>query len=129
MSEIFVRESFYIAPPEKDAGEREWKQWIKADTNAARGAKAAFTRAANAKAKEEGEVNMPPPCTSLRKIGGAWRQVAASGFVGDFESGSSHMEPTVEETQTADAIKGRWVKHKRGKETASQRRARRKRNQ
>lgn len=111
MDSTFVRQDFYIQPPEKDAPAKEWAEWMRKDSRKAAAHKAAYTRSLDhAETPEEFQSG------SMRKVGGVWRQAVAIGFVGDVEEGTCTVEPIVESTQEQSAILARMEqsRNKRG---------------
>jgi hypothetical protein len=112
MASAFVRKDFYILPPEKDADPTQWKAWLKADNNKARGAKAAFTRAQKAEECTDPRLNR----AGMVRQGGVWRQSVAL-WSGSAEEGTLVREVAVEATQEADLTNVRRLedyRHARG---------------
>lgn len=90
MDKCFVRSSWYVDPPAKNATKEEWEQWLEADAKEAKAAKIRFARSRKSQRLE---------CTSdlsVAKINGVYRQVPALGFV---EQGGGRLEPIVEAAQ------------------------------
>jgi hypothetical protein len=70
MDKIFVRRSFYLNPPRKNASFKEWKQWAAADEREARKAQYRFNRAYKITQSIEATSEEP-----LKLIDGVYRQV------------------------------------------------------
>lgn len=85
----FVRESFYVQPPSKDASLDDWKAWDKEETQAAITAKRNFSRQANKLAKP---IDIEPPQIVSRGKGGIYRSTSLVGLTGDFEAGTGSIE-------------------------------------
>lgn len=128
MDTTFVRKDFYIDPPKADAKPEEWTEWLKRDNAKAIAAKRAFTKA-------QSREDMPEAFqgTSIRKVGGVWKQSTSIGVVGGGEEGQGHLEPIVAATQENDTDIARWDRkarcmqnHGKGNEKRKARRARRK---
>jgi hypothetical protein len=101
MGNTFVRESFYIDPPDRDASKEEWTAWIEKDNKAATNAKRAFTRTL-----EVCDIPETAQETSTRKVNGVWKSATNIGFVGNEDSG--HLEPVLEPTQELDFSQARF---------------------
>lgn len=105
----FVRQAFYVEPP-KSGSAKEWLEWLKEDSNKARAAKAAHTKATK-------QAEVPDEFQSdalVRGSDGTWRQGVRIGFSGDFENDNGTLEVVVEpkqERETALAKMG-VEKHK-----------------
>jgi len=93
----WVRESFYILPPEKDASIADWNKWLAEDKKKAIAAKKAFT-----KQSMPGELPQMYGEVIMRKINGVWKQTLNNGITGSAEDGSVGFEPLVEATQELD---------------------------
>ena len=123
--ETFIRKSFYIDPPNKEADTKEWQAWLTADTKKAIQAKRAYTQSLQA-----GDLPDGMQASVTRKINGVWKSVVAIGFAGAEDN--TTMEPAVEATQETDLIHSRFVSPVRGihkrKSGAAQRKARKDRN-
>lgn len=99
METTFVRKDFYIQPPAKDAPPEEWAEWLKKDTRKAAAHKAAYT-----KSLEHADIPEEFQASTMRKVGGVWRQSTAIGFVGDVEDDTCSAEPMVEAGQDRKVI-------------------------
>lgn len=128
MDNTFVRKDFYVDPPKAGASPEEWNTWLKKDKVAAAAAKRAFT-------KSQVHCDLPDSAqgTSIRKVGGVWKQSTAIGIVGGGEEGEGHLEPVVNANQEREYILARMggtvrgVSHTRcGGDKRAARRARRK---
>ena len=97
----FVRREFYLQPPEKGASPEVWAAWLEADRNAARAAKASFTKAQ--KYAEIPEYLAPKVCA---KVGGVWRQAALVGLVSDGDN--TRLEAAIEADQDNRALLSPW---------------------
>lgn len=97
MSNVFVREEFYIEPPQANATPAEWKAWLKKDSAKARGAKAAFTRKQAAQDCDDPRLSQ----MGMVKLGGVWRQSVAL-YSGSSEEGTLTREVSVEASQERD---------------------------
>jgi hypothetical protein len=106
--ETFVRQSFYLEPP-NNASPEEWQEWLRQDNLKARGAKAAFTRSQKAQECDipyltgEGLVREN---LGLVKFNGVWSQSPAM-FSGSAEDGTVQREVAVESSQAREAILSR----------------------
>jgi hypothetical protein len=111
MSTTFVRESFYVLPPKKGATPEAWEQWLKEDRKAAINAKRAFTRSQDA-------CDLPESAqeTSMRKVGGVWKQTTSIALTGSVEDGSATLEPVVDANQENDYVRARFDISNRGAE-------------
>lgn len=95
MDTTFVRKDFYISPPNQDASEREWNEWLRADNRRASVEKARHTRK-----MQQSDLPDEYQGNSMRRVDGVWRQTTAVGLSGDFDSSNGGtMEPTVEPEQ------------------------------
>jgi len=88
----FVRQDFYIPPPDKNAPKEEWERWLKADKQAAANAKRAHTMSLkaepeNAKMWHHGS-GMP-----MRGPDGVHRQ--SEGFIGFHSNGADEKASVV----------------------------------
>lgn len=112
MDSTFVRKDFYIDPPAENADPKEWEEWLKKDQRKASAAKAAYT-----KSLEHSETPEEFQSSSMRKVGGVWKQSIAVGFSGDAESENGcTVEPIVDSKQEQLAILARMEqnRNKRG---------------
>lgn len=78
----FIRESFYLPPPAKDAPVEQWSAWLKADRALAIQAKRAHTLATKAE-PENARLWAHGSGQLVKGAGGVYRQ--SEGFIG-FES-------------------------------------------
>lgn len=91
----FVRQSFYVPCPEKNANAEEWAAWQKADDAAARVAKAQFTKQRNKTACDLDKM----PELGLAKVNGRYKQVTLMGFEDGGENEFGQAVPVVEAKQ------------------------------
>lgn len=112
MDSTFIRKSFYIQPPSKDASAEEWAKWIKKDNRRAAAHKAQVTKSlAHADTPEEYAAG------TTRKVNGVWKQVPNVGFSGgNGEDEPGEAQPVEEATQerTAIVVRMEEYRHKRG---------------
>ena len=110
MSSTFVRDAFYVQPPEKTASAEEWQKWLEEDRKKAIQAKREYTR----KSKEElGELPDMFSDVMTRKVNGVYKQVKAIGAVGTEDNFS--LEPMVDAVQERSYDEARFVIRNRGK--------------
>lgn len=123
MDSTFVRKDFYLAPPAKDAGPEEWKNWLRKEALKARGAKAAFTRQQKAQECDDPRLSR----SGLVKIGGVWRSSVAV-WSGSAEEGTLTREVAVDapqEEQIEAERRAADTTHKRGNKRKNRNRNRR----
>lgn len=95
MDSTFVRKDFYISPPNQDASEEEWNNWLRADNR-----KAAVEKAQHTRKMQQSDLPDEYQGNSIRRVNGVWRQTTAVGLSGDFDSSNGGtVEPTVEPEQ------------------------------
>jgi hypothetical protein len=105
MSTTFVRESFYVDPPKKNASVEEWSTWLKADNAKAVSAKRSYTRS-------QSQCDMPDyQGTSFNKTDGVWRQSTTIGVVGDYKS----QEVEIEQSKFEHSKRGTSPSNRRGR--------------
>lgn len=90
----FVRQDFYLPPPNKGASREEWLEWLAKDDAAATQARRQFS-----KSRKDKDVDTLPSM-SVMKVGGVFKQVGHVGFVGD--ENHTRIEPVMEATQEVD---------------------------
>lgn len=118
----FVRQDFYIQPPQKNASAKEWEAWIKADNRKAAVAKAQYT-----KSLDHHEMPEEFAASTIRKVNGVWQQSTAIGFTGDAEEGTCQVEAMVEADQPRTFILADMERERnyRGKKSPSKSKRRR----
>ena len=99
----FVREAFYLSPPESKASPDEWNRWLEADRLAASKAKRKHTL--SCKHAERPDADKP---TMMAKVGGVYRQSSLVGLVGSADTGFS-AEPAIEAKQDLQTKLTPWV--------------------
>ena len=106
----FVRKSFYICPPDKDASLEDWKAWQIQDDKRAAVEKRKYTLTQEPIERPEEMMDV-----TMRKVAGVWRQTAMVGLIGDAEEGSCRIEPvTGPSPQAKVIIMSQWEPHIRG---------------
>lgn len=118
----FIRQDFYIQPPEKDASPEVWNEWLKRDNRKAAAAKAAHTKSLDFHDRPEEFAE-----STTRKVDGRWVQTTAIGFTGDSENGTCEAEAMVEADQPKVFILADMerTRHTRGSKSASKSKRRR----
>lgn len=123
-SQGFVRKDFYLEPPSAGASAEEWNQWITADNNKARAAKAQHT-----KSLEFHEAPEEFAESTTRKVNGVWQQSTAIGFVGDGETCEAEAAVDAKQEFHLAVVRMEETRHTRGSKSkgkSARRRANRK---
>jgi len=120
---VFVRKDFYIQPPE-DGNPKEWLKWQKADDRKAAAHKRAVTMA-----QEYCETPEELQETTMRKVGGVWRQSLPIGIASGNAEEGYQAEPMVEAKQEFHIalVNMEATRNKRAGTSAAKREAQRKR--
>lgn len=106
----FVRKDFYINPPDDNATEQEWREWMRRDDAKARADKARHT-----KSLEQQDIpDHLVPCGTV-KIGGVHRQMLAVGMSGNAEDNDMSFELIDHTKDTEVSAMAAQMEHNRNK--------------